>query len=1057
MTVCAACGQENPVEARFCLACGTTLQLGPGREVRKTVSVLFADVAGSTGLGERLDPESFRHVMTRYFEDARAVLERHGGTVEKFIGDAVVAVFGVPVVHEDDALRAVRAAAELRDALAWLDRELGASFGISLAARIGVNTGEVVAGAGRPSFATGDAVNVAARLEQTAEVGEILLGATTLALVRDAVDVEPIHDLAVRGREQPVTAYRLVGLRPDAPGLLRRHDSELVGRESELRLLGDAFDRAERTRACHLATVLGPAGVGKSRLVDEFLWRLGDRAGAVAGRCLPYGEGITFWPLAEIVKDAAGLSGEESPDEARARIAALVADEPDADVIVDRVGELVGISGEVGGGEESFWAVRKLLEALARDRPLVVVLDDVNWAEPTFLDLIEHVADWARGAPLLVVCLARPELLDDRPAWAGGKLNASSLLLEPLDEDESAELIAARLGGEAVDETVQRRVSEVAEGNPLFVEEMLAMLVGEGLVHREDGAWVATGDLSRVEVPATIQALLAARIDRLEPGERAVLERASVEGKVFHRGALTELASEVEASAELRSLVRKELVRPERSTLPGEEAFRFRHILIRDAAYDSMPKEARAGLHERFAGWLVDKAGERGLEYEEIVAYHLERAFRLREELGRLDGGATRLAEAAAKRLASAGERAAARSDVPGAASLLARAVSLLPDDDPLRVELLVPLAQVRIELGELDAADALIAESAERAAGIGDGRLEHRALVEQQFLRLKTDPAETTQEVARVARLALAVFEDAGDEAGLATAWDLLAQVHLMACRYAERAEGLERALHHALRAGGEREAEIRIGLETAHYWGPTPVEECVARCEALLGEAAGRHPTVEAALVGTLAGLEAMRGRFDEARALYARQREIHEDLGRPYSVAAWTMVYARVEMLAGDPEAAEAELRRGYEILERMGELGVLSTLSAYLADALYAQERFEEADHYTRVSEEAATLDDIASQVWWRVTRAKVLARRGDAAGATLAREAVSLAEPTDDLFLRTRSLLDLAETLRLLDGSGDVTSLLERAAQLAEAKGDVVTARRTQGELAELRD
>ncbi|HEY7195737.1 MAG TPA: AAA family ATPase [Gaiellaceae bacterium] len=1055
MAACGVCGQENPAEARFCLACGSPLAGTGLREVRKTVTVLFADLAGSTGLGERLDPESLRGVQTRYFEEGRAVLERHGGTVEKFIGDAVVAVFGVPVVHEDDALRAVRAAVELRDAIARLSEELSSTLGVSLALRIGVNTGQVVAGGGRSSFATGDAVNVAARLEQAAEAGEILIGGTTLALVRHAVEVEDASVLELRGRDEPAAAHRLVAVRPAAEAVSRSQTAELIGREAELRMLESAFERVERERSCHLFTILGAAGVGKSRLVEEFVEGLGDRARSVAGRCLPYGEGITFWPLTEIVKSAAGLGGGESPEEARALLAELVAGEEDAELVAARVAELVGLSGEKGEGEESFWAARKLFEALARERPLVVVLDDVNWAETTFLDLVEHIADWVRGAPLLVLCLARPELLDDRPGWARGMRNASSMVLDPLNAGEAERLIAGRLGSDSVDREIAKRVTEVAEGNPLFVEEMLAMLVGEGLVQRENGGWTAAADLSRAPVPLTIQALLAARIDRLDPGERTVLERAAVEGKVFHRGAVRALASEVDADSGLSSLVRKELLLPDRSSLPGEDAFRFRHILIRDAAYESMPKEARSGLHEAYASWLVETAGDRALEYEEIVAYHLERAFRLREELGRLGEESEALAAAAAARLASAGLRAEARDDSHGAATLLGRAVALLPEDDPMRIGLLVPLARARIELLKLDEADALMTESARRASRIGDRSLEHRALVEKQLVRLKTDPEGSTEDARTVAEQALEVFAELGDEAGLATAWDLLANIHLMACRYEERAAALEEALVHARNVGDARASELLISLETAHYWGPTPVEECVARWERLLAAGLVRGPTLEAALAGTLAGLEAMRGRFDEARTLYARQRAIHEDLGREYTLASWTMVSARIELLAGDLAAAEAELRRGYETLERMQEFGVLSTLSAYLADVLYAQERYEEADHYTRVSEDAASPDDIASQVWWRVTRAKVAARDGDPDAEHVAREAVALAEPTDDLALRARSVLDLAEVLRLLGREEESRPLVEESIALSERKGDVVSAERARGLLAEL--
>jgi len=1050
MAVCAECGQRNPEEARFCLSCGAPLadRGAAGHEVRKTVTVVFADLAGSTGFGERLDPESLRRVQARFFDAMRLVLERHGATVEKFIGDAVMAVFGVPFVHEDDALRAVRASFEMREALEELNAEISPSWGVELMIRIGVNTGEVVAGdaASGQSFATGDTVNVAARLEQAADPGEILAGETTFRLVRDAVEAEEVDPLELRGRGEKVAARRLRSILPDSPGTVRRLETPLVGRENELRLLHDAFARVEREQGCHLFTLLGPAGVGKSRLVAEFLSNLAGRATAVRGRCLSYGDGITFWPVAEVVREAASLNGEETPEEARGRIAAFLTDEDDATLVAARVSELVGLA-DARGGEESFWAVRKFLEALARDRPLVVVLDDVNWGEPTFLDLVEHVADWSRGAPILLVCLARPELLDERPAWAGGKLNSTSLLLEPLNDEEFDLLVSSHLGPGALEEGVRAQIMQVAEGNPLFVEETVALLLGEGLLTRENGQWAAAG-LEKVPIPPTIQALLAARIDRLPAAERAVLERASVEGQVFHAGALGGLQEGRDGSARLiRALVRKELVRPERSTFPGEEAFRFRHILIRDAAYESIPKETRADLHEQFADWLVEAAGARSLEYEEIVAYHLECAYRLREQLGPVGERGRALADEAAERLAGSAKRAVARNDMPAAATLYARATDLAAEG-PRRIELLVAHARTLVEIGELDAAEMKLRDAVQEAEAAGDRRLALRARVEEQHLRLKTDPTETTEEARRVAESSLPVFEEFGDEAGLASAWDLLGQVHLMACRYELRAEALARALEHARRAGDEREDAILIGLGTAPYWGPTPVDECTERCAELLAEIGGRRPTVEAALVGTLAGLEAMRGNFEDARGLYAQQQAMHEDLGRPYSLAAATIMAGRIEMLAGEPAAAEAELRRGYVILEGMGELGVLSTLAAYLADAVYAQDRYDEADHLTHVSEEAATSDDIASHVWWRVTRARVLARRGSHGEAErIGSEALALAEVTDDLFLRGRALIDLADVRRLGEADGRVP-LLEEALRLFEAKGDTVSAGRT---------
>ena len=505
-------------------------------------------------------------------------------------------VFGVPAVHEDDALRALRAAAELRDSISALNEELERDYAVSVQVRVGVNTGEVVTGT-EERLATGDAVNVAARLEQAAQPGEILIGEETLALARDAVDVEPLEALVAKGKSEPVRAFRLVTVRKDAPAFERRLDSAMVGRVRELALLRQAFERAVSESGCHLFTMLGPAGVGKSRLVAELLGSLGGEVAVLSGRCLSYGEGITYWPLIEIFRQA------DAEDE-----------------LTDSLAQT--------SSEETFWSVRTWLERRARERPLVLVLDDLHWAEPTFLDLVEHVADWSRDAPILLLCIARAELLDARPAWSGGKLNATTVLLEPLSEPESEELVTNLVGQVSVDERTRRRIVDAAEGNPLFVEEMLAM------VAEDDGA------REPMEVPPTIHALLAARLDRLQPRERQVVERASVEGKVFHRGAVAELTPEEmrpEVAAHLLALVRKELIRPDEGDMPGEDAFRFRHLLIRDAAYQSLPKEERAFLHERLASWMERVAANRIQDYEEILGYHLEQAHRLRAELGPLD------------------------------------------------------------------------------------------------------------------------------------------------------------------------------------------------------------------------------------------------------------------------------------------------------------------------------------------------------------------------------------------------------------------------------------
>jgi class 3 adenylate cyclase len=597
---CERCGRENPEGFQFCGFCGASLA-PEAPEIRKTVTVVFSDVTGSTSLGERLDPESLRMVMSRYFEVARTALERHGGTVEKFIGDAVMAVFGVPDVHEDDALRAARAAVELRDAVDALNDELERSWGAHLQIRTGVNSGDVVAGdptAGQ-AFVSGDAVNVAARLEQAAQPGEILIGAQTLGLVRDAVHVEPVEPLSLKGKADPVPAFRLVDVVSGAPAFARRLDSPMLGRDAEIRELVDAFERAQRGPGCELVTVLGVAGVGKSRLIRELSSRLAGRARIIEGRCLPYGDGITFWPVAEIVKEAAGIGDTDSPSEAGAKINALLSavDPEEVALIRDRVEAAMGLGDAQGAIQETFWAFRRLLETLADRRPLVAVIDDIHWAEPTLLDLIEYAAGFSRGHPLLLVCTARPELRESRADWGRA---GSIVSLHPLEPTHSGQLIRNLLGQTSLPADIQARVVESAEGNPLFVEEMLRMLIDDGLLRRDDGQWVATADLSRVPAPRTIQALIAARLDRLQDDERAVIQRASVAGKVFYWGAVTELSPEDargSVGGNLQTLVRKELIAPEHSPFAGEDAFRFSHILVHDAAYTCLPKLARALLH----------------------------------------------------------------------------------------------------------------------------------------------------------------------------------------------------------------------------------------------------------------------------------------------------------------------------------------------------------------------------------------------------------------------------------------------------------------------------
>ncbi len=660
---CPNCGSSNPDRARFCWSCGTALTLEtPATETRKTVTVLFCDATSSTSLGETMDPESLRNLMTRYFDVMREVIEFHGGVIEKFIGDAVMAVFGVPSIHEDDALRACRAAVEIRDRLAVLDTAIRADRGATIEWRMGLNTGEVVAGdaSTRQRIVTGDAVNVAARLEAAAAPGEILMGADTYALVRGAVSAEPVEPLALKGKAQPVPAWRLSSVTDTTGRHARPLEAPLVGRRRPLHLLEDAFREAVEERICHLFTVLGVAGVGKSRLVEEFIASQGDQACVAAGRCLAYGHGITYWPVAEALRHGMGTAEDDAAETAAARLQDVLKDEPEADRIASIVGGLLGVQDSPPAPDEIFWAIRKTFEALARHQPLILVFDDVHWGEPTFLDLVEHMADWTRDAPILLIVMARAELLEKRPAWGGGKRWATTMSLEALSEGESQELLGSLLGHTELPAELKRQVGQAAEGNPLFVEELLGKLIDDGFLVTTADGWVPTGDVRELTIPPTIQALLAARLDGLNGEERTVIERAAVEGKVFHRGAVMEMAPEPmrpQVRDRLASLIRMELVRPEQASFSGEEAYRFRHLLIRDAAYQALAKQTRSELHERFAAWLERVAGDRLAEYEEIVAYHLEQAYRYRAELGPPDAHAQEIAIRAGTLLADAGGR----------------------------------------------------------------------------------------------------------------------------------------------------------------------------------------------------------------------------------------------------------------------------------------------------------------------------------------------------------------------------------------------------------------
>jgi len=983
--------------------------------VRKTVTVLFCDLADSTALGERLDPETLRSLLGRWYDAMRAPIERHGGQVEKFIGDAVMAVFGVPQVHEDDALRAVRAAVEMREALDALNAELDAGLQI----RIGVNSGEVVTGDGSATLVTGDAVNTAKRLEEAAAAGEILISGVTRRLVANATELEPAGPVLAKGKKDPVEAWRVLATIPGAAPFARRLDAPLVGRTRELAFLHDELAAAERERACRLVTVYGTAGIGKSRLAAELLAQLAGRADVLSARCLPYGDGITFLPLIELIRSAGG----------EAAIMATVAAEADGALIVDRVCGALGTAGAPSSSEETFWAIRRLLETLARVRPLVVCLEDVHWAEPTFLDLLEYIAGWSRDAPILLLCLARPDLLDQRPRWGG-----EAVALEPLTERESEALLDELAAEWPIPPAARTEIAEAAEGNPLFVEQMVAMLAEAG---------------EAAAIPPTIQALLAARLDRLPPLERAVLERAAVVGKEFWRGAVTELSpteDRAEVSAALLSLVRKELVRPERSAFLGDDGFRFRHALIRDAAYAAIPKSVRAELHERFAAWLEVHEGE-----DDLVGYHLEQAYRFRVELGLADETVAALAARAGALLGEAGRRAFARDDAPAAANLLLRACELLPEDDPARLELLRRASLALWLTGSVDEASKMLEGHITAAAELGASGEEWSGRLELATWSLISGRVGS-EELLHVAGQAIGVFEGLGDDAGLSRGWRRIAHAQTVTGRYGMAADAAEQALRYA-RSSGERFEEARIVdiLCASLLYGPAPADTAIARCELMLSDAESGG-VMEANIAASLVGLFGMRSSFDAARELAHRAESIYAELGLQLASAGLSQVVGPMELLAGDPVAAERELRRGLAILEPSGAHGYQEAL---LAQVLYEQGRPQEAaQHIEAVSENAAP-DNVAAQVLWRGVRAKLDAEESPASALVLAGEAVTLAEATESPNLLGDALSDLAVVLRAA-GNADADEVARRALELYERKGNVPAARRVVGELSTAR-
>ncbi|MEY2516379.1 MAG: hypothetical protein QOJ89_3737 [bacterium] len=952
-------------------------------DARRFVSVLSA-------AADFDDPEALHGV----FERSTVVIERHGGTVERYLGDALVGFFGLTTSHGDDALRAARAAGELVAAMPRL--------------RIGIESGELFLASGPQgaTLATGAAINAAGQLAARATAGEILLG--------DGVRKALAADAGV----DPATG-RLLELRFDEPALLRPSITPFVGRARELDALHAAFARTCEQRACRLVTVAGVPGIGKSRLVREFLVSVGDEAVVLAGRCLAYGEGTTYRALADIVR---GLG-----DDPRRRVEQLLAGDQQA---IRGILSAIGESDEPAQVDETAWALRRLLERVALERPLVVAVEDIHWAQPALLDLLDHLVALSSGSPILLVCLTRPDLLETRPAWAAPQPNRDVLVLDALPHEDAQEL-AQRLGAEGM----AVRIAQRAEGNPLFVEQLVAV----DAEHDDD------------ELPASIQAVLAARIDRLEPSERLLLQHAAIEGRTFHAGALASLLPEDDrrgVGPALVALTRKGLIGPERPEFSGEDAFRFSHALIRDAAYANIPKLVRADLHAGLAGWLERRPGAAA----EIIGSHFERAALLARELGR-DGERERTsAGRAVERFEAAARGALARGDPAAASVLLERAVVLVGSDDGARGALLPALGAAQFAAGRMTEATRTLDEA---IAGAGDPRLQARARVEREFVRLETETSTGTEQSERVADAVLPLLADEDDDEGQSRLWSLRAYIDWTTGRIARADAAWRKAAEHARRAGDERELfEVTAWRAAAAVLGPTPVDDAIRRCEEFR-ELVGASPVAGAWTLRAIAVLHAMRGESELADGCIDEVDATLRELGSLNSSVSHQE--AEVLMLSGRYELAEARLRATVERLRPMSDGGFMATTMAMLAQVVYAQGRPDEAAELCQAAAAAAADDDILTQVIWRGVRAKILAREGrcDAAKA-LARAAVALVEPTDLLSHHGDAMLDLAEVLQTC-GSATHESVVavEAAITLYEAKGNAVSAGRARSLLADI--
>jgi class 3 adenylate cyclase/tetratricopeptide (TPR) repeat protein len=1041
---CAVCGVENPDGARFCNGCGGPLTSSePDR--RRPATALFCDLSDSTAIGERADVEAVFSLMRSYFHAGRDALTRHGGSVEKFVGDAIVGVFGVPEAHEDDALRACRAALEIQDRVAELNADLEAAFGARIAVRIGINTGEVVAGelGTRAMFASsdvvvlGDAVNVAARLEQAAAPGEILIGESTYRLVRDSTRVHALDALELKGKSAPVAAYRLLEVAA-AGAPPRRLAGVFAGREAEVAALESEFEAVRRGRCSRIITVVGEPGIGKSRLAAEVLGRIGDAATVARGACLSYGEGITYWAIGQIVRELAAIHDGQSLETARRRLDDLLADQREAAEIAAALAQLLGLGGGSTTPEEIAWAVRQFLATAASSRPLVVVVDDIQWAEQALLDLLASISEALRDVPVLVLCLARPELRErDGSSWP------ITVSLEPLGET-AVDAILAGLGAPAA---VRQKLVPAASGNPLFAEELVAALVDEGLLGRE--ANELGDDLHRVELPGSINALLAARLDRLETGSRDTLERGAVEGEVFHQGAVVELSETPERARvpeRLDALVHDDFVRPAPANLSGELAFRFKHLLVREAAYGATAKKLRAELHERFAMWLEQRAGDRVAEYEEILGYHLEQSYRYLTELGSSEAETSRIAERAAGHLAAAARHAETLGDFEAVATLLERALSLGFVEPHERLRLQVELGGALGVTRRQREADEILTGACLDAERLGEPGLAARARVRRGW-NSTGDPLITAAQRAADCEEAMEIFVELGDDRGLADARRLHALSLSQMGRTGEALAELQLALRHAKACGDQTAFREVVNTLTGHYcMGPTRVEDAIAACEHLLEPAHGDR-LLEATVSRSLGVLYAMAARPDDARAALAASGAVLDEV-RLRRIEVFRYLSAYGKLLYGDREGAERDLLLMWNYFRDIqgGRFDTRAGVAASLLASIYCDTgRLQEASDLHEYGRGQFPPGD---HLYWLTVEMRLAAADGRLD------EAVGLADETiADVELRTHdkpitvglALEAAAEVERAAGRPNEAAAALSGALEQYERKGNVAAA------------